>query len=376
MLINREFFAGYWQKQPLLMRQAIRFPEKSLCKKSLFSLCEDETIETRLVLEHGERPWEVHFGPFDTSELDSLPASHWTILFQDMDKHRPEIATVLDQFQGMPRWRIDDIMISFATDQGSVGPHTDEYDVFLIQAEGKRHWQINTDSLADRSLVPDLDMKILQYFESEQEWLLEPGDVLYLPPGVAHWGVAEGECITWSVGFRAPSVGELFSHWSEDKLDAISDIRYSDPDLQIQPHKGEIQPQAIQRLRTMLLSALEQETGDFGEWFGRFITEPKENLQPEENKTIADAQPFLDRLQKAPLHRHPASPILFTQQGGRLFLFCGGESYSLDEHHLPFAILMSENDSWSNEQLGPSLEDSDCLDVILELFQQGYLGFE
>ena len=133
MLINHAFFSQHWQRKPLLLRQAVRLPENSPDKKLLFSLAGDENIETRLVLEHGERPWEVHYGPFSSTELDQLPGSRWTILFQDMDKHLQEVAELLAQFEGMPRWRIDDIMISYATDQGGVGPHSDAYDVFLMQ---------------------------------------------------------------------------------------------------------------------------------------------------------------------------------------------------------------------------------------------------
>mgnify|MGYP000570836532 FL=1 len=172
MLINRAFFRDYWQKKPLVLRNAVNLPETHPGKEALFSLAGDENIESRLVLEHGERPWEVHFGPFTSAELEALPNSGWTILFQDMDKHLPEVGSLLEQFRGMPRWRIDDIMISYAVDKGSVGPHTDEYDVFLIQASGKRLWRIDTAPEADRSLVANLDMKILQHFEAEQELLL------------------------------------------------------------------------------------------------------------------------------------------------------------------------------------------------------------
>jgi 50S ribosomal protein L16 3-hydroxylase len=374
MLINHDFFQNHWQKKPLIIRQAITLSENILCKKSLFALAGDENIDTRLVMEHGKRPWEVHFGPFDDSELTDLPVSHWTILFQDMDKHVPEVARILEQFEGMPRWRIDDVMISFAVDQGSVGPHTDEYDVFLIQTHGKRRWRINADPSADRSLVPELDMKILQQFDTDQEWLLEPGDVLYLPPNVAHWGVAEGDCITWSVGFRAPSTAELFSHWAEEKLQSIPDKRYSDPDLEIQQHHGEILPDAIESLKKMLLISLSQETGDFAQWFGRYITEPKENLQPFPDEHAVDPAELVEMINKETLHRHPASSILYTLSGNDLFLFCGGHSYSLPANYLPFAILLSQEDSWNGDQLNDWLDER-VVEILLDLYQMGYIGF-
>jgi 50S ribosomal protein L16 3-hydroxylase len=376
MLINRAFFRDYWQKKPLLLRNAVDLPETQPGKEALFSLASDENIESRLVLEHGERPWEVHFGPFTSSELEALPDSSWTILFQDMDKHLPEVGSLLEQFRGMPRWRIDDIMISYAVDKGSVGPHTDEYDVFLIQASGKRLWRIDTDPEADRSLVANLDMKILQHFEADQEWLLEPGDMLYLPPGVAHWGIARGECITWSVGFRAPSARELLPDWAEAQQQLIEEHRYSDPELELQVHDGEIQPQAVIKLQSMLLRALEQDAVDFGAWFGRYITEPKEHLQPVPGQDRATPVKLLERMQDQPLARHPASRILFMHNAGRLYLFCGGHSYPLPESCLSLAVLLSEQDTWHPDELRIWLDDEDAAAMLIDLCERGYLGFD
>jgi len=376
MLINHAFFRNYWQKKPLLLRNAVDLPEKKPGKEALFSLAGDENIESRLVLEHGERPWEVHFGPFTRSELEALPDSNWTMLLQDMDKHLPEIGSLLEQFRGMPRWRIDDIMVSYAVDKGSVGPHTDEYDVFLIQASGKRLWRINTNPAADRSLVPDLDMKILQHFEAEQEWLLEPGDMLYLPPGVAHWGIAQGECITWSVGFRAPSTREFLPEWAEAQQQTIDEHRYSDPDLQLQLHDGEIRPQTVIKLQRMLLTALEQDPVDFGAWFGRYITEPKEYLQPVPDPHLSTQEILLERMKEQPLTRHPASKILFMHTAGSLYLFCGGRSYPLPESCLSLAILLSEQDAWTREELQSWLDVEEATAMLIDLCEQGYLGFE
>ena len=376
MLINHAFFRDYWQKKPLLLRNAVDLPEQNLDKEALFSLAGDENIESRLVVEHGERPWRVHFGPFTRSRLETLPDSGWTILFQDMDKHLPDVASLLQQFRGIPRWRIDDIMISYAVDQGSVGPHTDEYDVFLVQVSGRRLWRINADPGADRRLVPDLDMKILRHFDTEQEWLLEPGDVLYLPPGVAHWGIAEGECITWSVGFRAPSAQELFPEWAEEQQQTIDEHRYRDPGLELQVHDGEIQPQAVLKLQEMLTSALEQDPNDFGDWFGRHITQPKEHLYPLPNPELSTPQMLLEVLQQQPLVRHPASKILYMHNAGKLLLFCGGVSYQLPESCLSLAILLSEQDAWRQEELESWLQDERTAAMLIDLCQRGYIGFE
>ncbi len=376
MLINHAFLRDYWQKKPLVLRDAVDLPEVKPGREALFSLAGEENIESRLVLEHGELPWEVHFGPFTPSQLERLPDSNWTILLQDMDKHLPGVGSLLEQFRGMPRWRIDDIMISYAVDKGSVGPHTDEYDVFLIQASGKRLWRIDTDPEADRSLVPDLDMKILQHFEAGQEWLLEPGDVLYLPPGVAHWGIARGECITWSVGFRAPSARELLPDWAEAQQQVIEEHRYSDPELELQVHDGEIRPQALIKLQRMLLAALEQDSVDFGAWFGRYITEPKEHLQPIPDPDLSTPEILLERMQEQSLARHPASRILFMHNAGKLYLFCGGRSYPLPESCLSLAVLLSEQETWSRKDLESWLEDEQSAAMLIDLCQRGYIGFE
>ena len=239
------------------MRRAVSLSADLVTKSDLLALaCSSEDVESRLILEHGETPWEAHHGPFDHSDLEHLPKSHWTLLIQDMNRHMPEIRPLLDAFSAIPQWRIDDIMISYAADRGSVGPHTDDYDVFLIQASGKRRWKIHQRPVSDKDLIPDLDLKILKTFDTQMEWLLEPGDMLYLPPNVAHWGVAEGECITWSVGFQGPSITELSTHWLEERLSTLPPQRYTDPDIKARQHSGEINPLEIARIREMLQQAL------------------------------------------------------------------------------------------------------------------------
>ncbi|WP_293674967.1 cupin domain-containing protein, partial [Thiolapillus sp.] len=170
----QDFLDHYWQKQPLLMRNAIQNYDFYLTPEELAGLACEEEVESRMVLRHGEQDWELRHGPFDEETFTRLP----------------EVAQLLQAFQFIPSWRFDDIMVSYAVTGGSVGPHTDTYDVFLIQASGKRRWQIGNRAGSD-ALLPDLPVRILEKFAPEETWTLEPGDVLYLPLGVAHWGVAE-----------------------------------------------------------------------------------------------------------------------------------------------------------------------------------------
>ncbi len=377
-LINDEFLRRYWQKKPLLMRQAVSLPADLVTKSKLLALaCGSEDVESRLILEHGETPWEAHHGPFDRSELEHLPQSHWTLLIQDMNRHMPEIRPLLDAFSAIPQWRIDDIMISYAADRGSVGPHSDDYDVFLIQATGKRRWKIHQHPVSDDDLIPGLDLKILKTFDTQVEWLLEPGDMLYLPPNVAHWGVAEGECITWSVGFQGPALTELSTHWLEERLSTLPPQRYTDPDLKAQQHSGEINPRAIARIREMLQQTLSFSDDELTAWFGRFSSDPKENLTPPPLENCITETNLLQQLQQGvQLKRHPCSKIFYSRLPDSLLLFVSSESYTLSADTLDLAILLSEHYDYSHQQLQPWLQSLQCLALLTELVNRGDLIIE
>ncbi|MEN8212864.1 MAG: cupin domain-containing protein [Pseudomonadota bacterium] len=357
------------------MRQAVPLPADLVTKQELLALaCGDEDVESRLILEHGETPWETHHGPFERAELEQLPASHWTLLIQDMNRHKPEIRPLLDAFKAIPQWRIDDIMISYAADQGSVGPHSDDYDVFLIQASGKRRWRIHRQPVKDDDLIPDLDLKILKTFDTEMEWLLEPGDMLYLPPNVAHWGVAEGECITWSVGFQGPSITDLASRWLEERLSSLPLQRYTDPDLRQQQFSGEITPAASARIREMLLQALSFSEDEVAEWFGRFSSEPKENLTPSPPESSITEMDLLAQLQQdTQLKRHPYAKLFFSRQAESLLLFTSGESYRLPADALDLAVLLTEEHRYTRQQLQPWLQNPPCLTLLTKLVNRGDL---
>ena len=205
-LTPSQFMRRYWQKKPLLIRQAIPNVEAPLSRDELFELADQDEVEARLIT-HFRNKWQLEHGPFAPDELPSVKQRAWTLLVQGVDLHDDRARALLDRFRFVPDARLDDLMISYATDGGGVGPHFDSYDVFLLQVHGKRRWRISAQR--DLSLRPGVPLKVLQHFEPEEEWVLEPGDMLYLPPHIAHDGVAEGECMTCSIGFRAPSASEL-----------------------------------------------------------------------------------------------------------------------------------------------------------------------
>lgn len=276
------FLDSYWQQRPLLMRQALPELATPLAADELAGLACEPEVESRLIIEHGDPPWQVRHGPFDDADFAALPETHWTLLVQDVDKYVPAAAALLDAFDFLPRWRLDDVMVSYAPDQGTVGPHLDAYDVFLVQTHGRRRWRIAEHHYDDDDLVPGLDLKILRHFETAQEWLLEPGDVLYLPPGIAHWGIAEGDCMTCSVGFRSPSQAELAAGWLEHLLGRCDDKRrYADPRPLPASLGGEISDPVLDQVGDLLERLRDWPREELAAWFGAYITEPKPHLHPE-----------------------------------------------------------------------------------------------
>lgn len=219
-LSPQQFMRRHWQKKPLLVRQALPGIAPPVHRAELFELAAREDVESRLVRHHEGR-WQLQHGPLPRRSLPPLNRRAWTLLVQGLDLHSPAARALMDRFRFIPDARLDDLMVSYATDGGGVGPHVDSYDVFLIQVHGRRRWRIGR--LTDPSLEPGLPLKVLAHFEAEEEWVLAPGDMLYLPPRWAHDGVADGECMTCSVGFRAAPRDEFAREVLQRCLDAAAD---------------------------------------------------------------------------------------------------------------------------------------------------------
>jgi 50S ribosomal protein L16 3-hydroxylase len=372
-LTPRAFLAQYWQRRPLLLRGALG-DLPALSAEELAGLACEDGIESRIVLQHGTSgSWEVRHGPFDDGDFARLPETGWTLLVQDVDKFVPGAAGVLRLFRFIPDWRTDDVMISYAVDGGSVGPHTDDYDVFLVQASGRRRWQIQTRAVDDSDLLPDLDLRILSRFAPEQQWTLEPGDVLYLPPGVAHWGVAEGPCMTWSVGFRAPSAKELGAAWLDDRLARGDDPRYRDPGLGVTDHPGEVPAAAVAQARRLVRDLLQDHDGEFARWFCAFLSEPKEHLAPVPPSPIDERG--LERALGAGrrVQRNPAARLLFHRAGDTVYLAASGNLHTLPARLAPLAHLLADSFAPDPLLLVPWLEDPEARALLLRLFNDGQL---
>jgi 50S ribosomal protein L16 3-hydroxylase len=269
------FLRRHWQKRPLLVRGAFPGFRDPLASEEVLRLAGRPEAESRLVRKRSGA-WSLAHGPFDPARLARLPGRDWTVLVQDTQHFSREAGRLLDRFAFLPRVRIDDLMVSYAVPGGSVGPHVDSYDVFLIQGMGRRRWQLARPG--DEAFVPGLDLRILANFAAEAEWVLEAGDMLYLPPGVPHYGIAETECLTWSVGFRAPADQELAAGFLDHLGEKLAlEGRYADPGQGPVAHAGDI-PEALVRHVAKVLAAMRWGEAEARAFAGRFLTEPKAHV--------------------------------------------------------------------------------------------------
>jgi 50S ribosomal protein L16 3-hydroxylase len=316
------FMKKHWQKKPLLIRQAVPGVKSPIDRKALFDLAGRDDVESRLIVQ-AQRPtgkrqtsedWRLKHGPLARRSLPPMTQPNWTLLVQGLDLHVPAAHELLSRFRFVPDARLDDLMISYATDGGGVGPHFDSYDVFLLQVHGQRKWRIGR--LKDDTLVPGKPLKILQNFECEQEWVLEPGDMLYLPPRWAHDGIAQGECMTCSIGFRVPEAhalaAELLVRIAEG-LDTDQRSLYKDPQQGATAEPGRM-PADLQAFAADAVARALKDPGQVLAALGEVMTEPK----PKVWFDISDVVP-----EGAGVVLHPATRMMYDDQR----IYCNGESW-------------------------------------------------
>ena len=276
-LSPRSFMRRHWQKKPLLIRQALPGVAPPLTRTALFALAEDESVESRLVVHGARDAWSLRAGPLPRRALPPVRQPGWTLLVQGLDLHVPAARALLERFRFVPEARLDDLMLSWASDGGGVGPHVDSYDVFLLQVQGKRRWRVGAVP-QPAPLRPDLPLRILAEFQAEHDWLLEPGDMLYLPPGWGHEGTAEGgECMTASIGFRAPARAELAREVLGrllEREDEAPPRLYRDPSQPATDAPGRV-PEALQRFAADAVRRALDEPLALAAALGEALTEPK-----------------------------------------------------------------------------------------------------
>lgn len=331
------FLRDYWQKRPLLIRGA--FPALAaagtpppITPEDLAGLaCEDAALSRLVVHDRHRDQWSVRHGPFAEDLFPGLGDRDWTLLVQDVDKWDADVAALLPAFGFLPRWRIDDVMVSFAATGGSVGAHVDQYDVFLLQAQGRRRWRIDASDAPPLAFRDDVELKLLRAFTPTHDWVLGPGDMLYLPPGVPHHGIAEDPCLTCSIGMRAPSAAELMGDYI-DTLAAEADdsLRYADADLAPVKDRNEIDADTMRRVVAALNRLRMDDAEALGDWFGRFMT-----LYRSAGATSPqDGAPTRIELewalqQGAALYRYPWTRMAWRRSGRSARLYVAGEAHPL-----------------------------------------------
>jgi len=367
----RRFLRDYWQRKPLLIRQALPGFVSPLTPDELAGLALEDEVESRLVLERGRKgPWELRNGPFTAEDFAKLPKTRWSLLVQAVDQWVPEVHALRAHFDFLPAWRFDDLMISYAPDQGGVGPHFDHYDVFLLQAMGRRRWRIGSACTDASPLRTDTSLRILEAFETLEEHVLEPGDLLYIPPGVSHWGIAEGECMTYSVGFRAPSHAEILVDVANGAAQRLDEgLRYTDPPLAAGADDGEIPPAALRRVQRVL-QEMAADTELVRQWFGRYMTQrkyPDLDIAPE--SPPGDLRAWLRA--GGVIARHPASRFAWSGAEPPFMLFVDGEALPCDDAEL--ARLLCSRAVLDARALKATLARKPARELLEELVARGAL---
>ncbi len=370
------FLRDYWQKKPLLIRNPWKEWRNPLEPDELAGLGCEPGIESRLISGAADALALEH-GPLPDDRYDALGTAPWTLLVQAVDHHVPAVADLIQPFRFIPDWRIDDVMVSFATTGGGVGAHFDQYDVFLVQGLGRRRWRVGGMCDETSPLLPHDSLRLLADFEPVADYVLEPGDILYVPPGIAHEGTSLGnDCMTYSIGFRAPSVGELVDGWTEHLLDeAGDDDRYTDPDLTVQDNPGAIAPEALDRLHTMVTERLADKQA-FARWFGEFSTAPKPSEIDWSPDTPFDPEQVAQELADGtPMLRNPASRFAFVDRvDGAVILFVDGQARDCAGDSADFARLLCASNHLRVSE--PLAEDSEVISLITGLLNSGCLAFE
>jgi 50S ribosomal protein L16 3-hydroxylase len=357
-----EFLRDYWQKKPLLIRQAIPGFKGLLTSQQLIDLACDPDVQARAVV-HRRSKWELHHAPFEPEDFDGMEKLKWTVLVQGVNHYLPAAAELLGQFNFVPHARLDDLMVSFAPRGGGVGPHFDSYDVFLLQGTGHRCWQISQQR--DRTLIENAPLKILKDFKIEQEWVLAPGDMLYLPPQCAHNGIAEDDCMTYSIGFRTPSYQELAEQFLVYLQDRIHiEGMYADPGLRVLRHPSELGADMLRQVGDAI-NRIKWRESDIADFLGCYLSEPKPHIFFE-----APSRPLTRTRFAQAILRHGIALDLKTQmlcQGRTIFM--NGSAHQIRPH--AFRELRELADKRS---LPPCTPSAEVMELLYQWYMDGYIA--
>jgi 50S ribosomal protein L16 3-hydroxylase len=367
-LTPMQFLAEYWQKKPLLIRGAIPDFKGLLSPEELAGLACEDDVQARII-KQSKGKWNVEQSPFDEADFTKLPKRDWTLLVQSVNHYLPEAANLLGLFDFIPHARLDDLMVSYAPTGGGVGAHVDSYDVFLLQGSGKRNWKISAQT--DLTLVENTPLKILKNFKAEQEWTLEAGDMLYLPPQIAHWGISESDdCMTYSIGFRAPKTQELqheFLSYLQDNLNA--DGLYTDADLTLQKHAAEISGNMIAKV-DKALRGIVWNKDNVADFLGKYLTEPKLDVIFEPNREISKAE-FIKQLAQKTLFLSLKSQMLFNNNQ----FYLNGEKLVVSAELIDVIKTFADIKCLKIDALGANIH-AVAGDALFEAYLAGFVCFK
>ena len=373
-----DFLLHYWQKKPLLIRSAFPHYQSPISAEELAGLACEDFVESRIISEQKNTPkWVLENGPFLEERFSKLPKSHWTLLIQGLNKIFPELDDLLQQFNFIPSWRVDDLMASYASPEGSVGPHIDQYDVFLLQASGRRKWMISETAVSMNNFEENSALKIIKNFTAESEWILEAGDMLYLPPNIAHYGIGMEDCMTFSIGFRAPSHAELLSSYIDEHITTLTDdLRYQDTELRQTNNPGEISSAAINNIQQLLLSHF-NDTSKIADWFGGFITDYLDDeVELIERNLTTDE--FLAEIKNNYNLRRPATvrANYIQNKDNTISLYLNGTKQNIQKDESDITMLFCNQTTYTYLTLKPYMDNKIALAFLCKLYNSGFIEFD
>lgn len=359
-----DFLRDYWQQKPLLMRQAATGLDL-VDGDTLAGLALEEEVESRLISGAGDGPWQLRHGPFEEEVFGELPEHDWTLLVQSVDHYLTEVSLLLDSFDFLPAWRLEDIMISYAAKGGSVGPHFDQYDVFLVQATGQRRWQIGQLCDGSTALLPHDELKLVADFQVQEEFVLDAGDVLYLPPGVAHWGTAaSNDCITWSVGFRAPDMYQLLDLLLADSEEERTPLLFADAGRA--PASLALGDADIKALLAQTQTALTRLP--LATLLTRWLSLPRQETL---ELLDADTDVIGELCPEAGLVRHGGARLLVVDEDAS-HVFVNGEGFAIAEEARPLVRQLASKRLLDRQTLAELIQPQAAHDLLKDWVERGY----
>ncbi|QBJ62991.1 cupin domain-containing protein [Pseudoalteromonas sp. DL-6] len=368
-LSEQAFLNQYWQKKPLLIKGGFSDFKDPLDANELAGLAMEDSIESRIITNHNQQ-WQSHQGPFEDFEI--LTDEHATLLVQAVDHWHPEAAQLLEPFRFIPNWRIDDLMISYSTPGGGVGPHLDQYDVFIIQGEGKRHWRVGLPDASLKQFAQNKSLLQVEAFTAVIDCVLEPGDILYIPPGCPHEGYAIENALNYSVGFRAPNQQDLLSSFADHIIDTESgQKRYTDHTLTLRDSKGELTQSEVDKVKTLMQALIENDSL-FKNWLGNTLSQPKHDMDLAPEETPFSSAEIMQQLESdMTFERLGGTRAIYQYMESELLLSVNGENYPLPLSDLKAVKQLTNFIEFDTNTLNSTTPSLDFIETFTTLVNEG-----